>query len=161
MKIHSVILLAIFFILISCRKRDGNLEKKNYNDVKKDKILLEFNPHLITKLDLINTDSIILEDFYKNKKISSKWVSFRYKNKVDTAYTLYKEAKYYFQLKKNFVQKHDYKLIINIKDKKNTYFFENIDYDSIRNGKTIYFVTKSYMLNKKKYGSYDAVYYLE
>ncbi|WP_278008971.1 hypothetical protein [Flavobacterium gyeonganense] len=147
--------------MISCKKGDENLEKKSTNVVKKDKILLEFNPKLITKLDLINTDSIILEDFYKNKKISSQWVNFQYKNKVDTAYTLFKEAKYYFQLKKSFVQKHDYKLIINIKDTKKTYFFENIDYDSIRNGKTIYYVTKSYILNKKKYGSYDAVYYLE
>ena len=110
---------------------------------------------------MIDTDSIIVEDYYNKNKISSTWVNFQYKNKVDTAYTLFKEAKYYFQLKNSFKQNHNYKLIINVKNNKYVYFFEDIDYDSIRNGKIIYFTTKSYILNKKKYGNYDAVYYLE
>ncbi len=141
-----ILLYSLFFM--SCKKNDK-------------KSLLEFNPRMITSLDLNKTDSIFLEKYYLNKKIYSGWVGFKFKSKVDTAYTEFKKAKYDFRLKQNFVQNHDYKLIFYIENRKYSYFFQKIDYDTIRNGPNIFYDTKSYVLNSKKYDNYDAVYYLE
>ncbi|MFB9077647.1 hypothetical protein ACFFLS_00940 [Flavobacterium procerum] len=150
--------LVLFFI--SCNKDQKKIENKISNLESEKNSLIEFTPHFITRLDLSDTDSIVLEDYYKNEKKYSKRVGFRYKIKADTAYTVFKLAKFNFQLKENFIQKHDYKLIFNIKNKKHEYFIQKIDYDSIKNGETKHFITKSYFVNGRKFSGY-AVYYLE
>jgi hypothetical protein len=106
-------------------------------------------------------DSIILEKYYKNKLASSKWVRFEFKSKIDTTYTVFKKSNYNFQLKESFIQKNDYQLIFIINKIKHKYFLENIDYDTISNGPNIFYTTKSYILNGKKYDMSESVYYLD
>lgn len=84
----SFYLLILAILLVDC-DRKSNMQN-------------EFNPTMITKLDLSNTKSIIVEEYFKNKKICSEKVVFEYKSKIDTAFTEFKEAKYSFRLKKNF-----------------------------------------------------------
>jgi hypothetical protein len=85
--ISKKILFIFFLFIVSC-------------DIKKEKDLREFNPEMITKLDLNKTDSVILEKYYNDKRVFTEWVKFKYKIKVDTAFTEFKSAKYKFKLKK-------------------------------------------------------------
>lgn len=137
----------LLLLLTNCKKREI--------------IKLEFNPRMITKLDLRNTDSVTLKEYNENKLISSEKVALKYKVTVDTAYTAFKEAKYRFTLKKSFIRGYDYKLLFDIDNKKHEYYFQKIDYDTILNGKNTFYTTKSYILNNKKYDFADAVYYLD
>jgi hypothetical protein len=153
-------LLFFCFIIISCKNENSN---QNYNTKKEKEIndLIEFNPTLSTDLDINNIDSVLLENYYKNKLVSSKWIRFSFKSKIDTSFTVFKKSNYNFKLEESFIQKHDYKFVFTINKIKHEYFLEKIDFDTISNGSNIFYVTKSYILNGKKYDMSESVYYLD
>lgn len=155
-------LLIFCLLIIGCKNEKSNQIIQNSKDnQKREKELIEFNPTITTDLDIGKIDSIILEKYYKNKLVNSRWVSFRFKSKIDTTYTVFKKSNYNFTLKESFVQKHDYKFIFIINKVKYKYFLEKIDFDTISNGPNIFYATKSYILNGKKYIMSEAVYYLD
>ncbi|WP_431243928.1 hypothetical protein ACQ9BO_05560 [Flavobacterium sp. P21] len=128
---------------------------------KKEKDLLEFSPEMITKLDLNQTDGVVLEEYCNNKRNFSESVKFEYKSKVDTDFSEFKSAKYKFKLRKKLNLDCNYRLTIDVKNKKYFYFFQNFDYDTVCSGNSISHAIDSYFLNGKKRYYRNSKYYLD